>query len=377
MSSSSSVVQPLSLSKVQTNYPHLYREFTYLSNREKESMEDIGDIDGTTIPIDPVTNLCTTISFTNFTEPLEDNDDCPMKTNSAANKFCTFLFKCLLASESGSVGGDACRQFDILYASFDDILLLSRSAVRSSTSLTFQSKFEHLLGWTAAATNHGLHALLYRGDPDRNRSLFMAVGDEWKKVFDKIDINLVVDEAYRKFAIWICDCFEKLLKNAKEEYGDYAKYSFNFIKKKRVSRNNGGEVSAVVALAASVSAESSTSIVQQPTNKTITTRIIVTKQSKDSKLGLGIAQKKGMSNHIKITSIAPNSLFANTELKVGNILLAVNAQKFSTFAQGSTLLKRAVGKLSIDISQPASSTASGGKRKADASSDDDSTKKRK
>ena len=335
-------------------------------------MEDIGDINCTTIPIDPVTNLCTTISFTNFIEPLEDNDDCPMKTNSAANKFFTFLFKCLLASESGSIGGDACRQFDILYAAFDDIL-----SIRSrSTSMTFQSKFEHLLGWTVAAVNHGLHALLYRGDPDRNRSLFMAVGDEWKKVFDKID-NLVVDEAYRKFAIWICECFEKLLKNAKEEYGDYAKYSFNFIKKKHVSRNNGGEVSAVVALAASVSAESSTSVAQQPTNNTITTTIAVTKQSKDSKLGLGIAQEKGMRNHIKITSIAPNSLFANTELKVGNVLLAVNGKQFATFAQGSTLLKRAVGRLSIDISQPASSTASGGKRKADASSDDDSTKKRK
>jgi len=297
-----------------------------------------------------------------------------MKTNSAANKFCTFLFKCLLASESGSVGGDACRQFDILYAAFDDILILSRSgSVRSSTSITFHSKFEHLLGWTVAAVNHGLHALLYRGDPDRNRSLFMAVGDEWKKVFDKLD-NLEVDEAYRKFAIWICECFEKLLKNAKEEYGDYAT-NFNFIKKKRVSRK-GGEVSAVVALAASVSAESSTSVAQ-PSNNTITTTIIVTKQSKDSKLGLGIAQEKGMRNHIKITSIAPNSLFANTELKVGNVLLAVNGKKFSTFQQGSTLLKRAVGKLSIDISQPASSTASGGKRKADASSDDDSTKKRK
>ena len=242
--------------------------------------------------------------------------------------------------------------------------------------MTFQSKFEHLLGWTTAAVNHGLHALLYRGDPDRNRSLFMAVGDEWKKVFDEIDNNLVVDEAYRKFAIWICECFEKLLKNAEEEYGDYAKYSFNFNKKKRVSRNNGGEVSAVVALAASVSAESSTSVAQ-PSNNTITTTIIVTKQSKDSKLGLGIAQEKGMRNHIKITSIAPNSLFANTELKVGNVLLAVNGKKFSTFQQGSTLLKRAVGRLSIDISQPASETASGGKRKADASSDDDSTKKRK
>ena len=55
---------------------------------------------------------------------------------------------------------------------------------------SLSSKFLHLLGWTLAAYNHGLEALLYRGDPDRNRSLFKAAADEWKVLFEKTETML-------------------------------------------------------------------------------------------------------------------------------------------------------------------------------------------
>ena len=115
--------------------------------------------------IDQATGLCTSIMGSDFIEPLESTGEgCAMKTGSDAHKFCIFVWKCLNASESGSVGGDACRQFDILNSALDDTLAMT----------TVAAKFENLLGWTAAAYNHELHALLYRGDPDRTRSLFKA-----------------------------------------------------------------------------------------------------------------------------------------------------------------------------------------------------------
>jgi len=210
-------VPPLSLDTVKLRYPRLYREYNFFSDREKEGNSDAA--------VSNANGLCTTISFVDFTKPLEDHGDCPMKTESDANKFCMFVWKILNACESGSIGGDACRQFDVLNNALDDSLAMHSIAAR----------FEHLLGWTAAATNHGLHALLYRGDPDRNRSLFKAVGDEWKKIFEA-NTEVVVSEELRKFAIWMCESFQKLLKEAKKEYGDYAKYTFNFIKKPRVQK---------------------------------------------------------------------------------------------------------------------------------------------
>lgn len=95
---------PVALSTVKRRYLHLYKEFTILSDREKEASVDFGSVcSDNTSPsssaIDSETGLCTTISFNDFTEPLEDNgNDCPMKTESDANKFCVFLWKCLLAS---------------------------------------------------------------------------------------------------------------------------------------------------------------------------------------------------------------------------------------------------------------------------------------
>ena len=75
---------------------------------------------------------------------------------------------------------------------------------------------------------------MYRGDADRNKSLFKACCDEWKKVFSSTENGAVagVSEEYRKYAIWMCENMPKLFKETKKEYGDcVAKYTFNFIKK--------------------------------------------------------------------------------------------------------------------------------------------------
>jgi len=346
---------PLSLSTVKSRYPQLFCEYKKLEDREKEIKEDIGE---------SVTQGW--IACTNFNEALDDNgSNSAMKTNSDANKLCMFLWKCLEASETGSISGDACRQFDILNSAIDDTLSLSSTA----------NKFEHLLGWTAAATNHGLDALLYRGDPDRNRVLFKKVADEWKKVYDSTNVN---DEKLRKFAIWYCECFQKLLKQAKKEYGDHASYVFNFIKKKRVRK---------------VAAED----VGGGNNNIIS--ITATKPHKDARLGLGIAQVKGASHHIKVTSIAPGSLFKDTDLDVGMIIQSVNNKPFNSFTEGSALLKIAEGKFSIEVARPTKENPAGnlvpldnvsqsakkksdGKRKSNSqlppgsSGDDDSTSKK-
>ena len=299
---------PLSLSTVKSRYPQLFCEYKKLEDREKQLKEEIGE---STTP--------GWIACTNFNEALDDNGpQSAMKTNSDANKFCMFLWKCLEASETSSISGDACRQFNIMYSALDDTLSLSGTA----------NKFEHLLGWTAAATNHGLDALLYRGDPDRNRVLFKKVADEWKKVFHSTNVN---DEKLRKFAIWYCECFEKLLKQAKKEYGDHASYVFNFIKKRRrkiVAEDvGGGKNNNIISITA-------------------------IKPHKDARLGLGIAQVKGASHHIKVTSIAPGSLFKDTDLGVGMIIQSVNNKPFNSFTEGSALLKIAEGKFSIEVARP-------------------------
>ena len=276
-STSTKGIAPLSLSTVKVRYPRLFTQYTYLSNREMESMDVMGD----KIDPDSKTGLCTKIGFdTDFNEPLEESPGCPLSTHSDGYKLCMFLWNCLNASETGSIGGDACRQYDILNSALDDTLSLQ----------SLSSKFEHLLGWTVAAYNHGLEALLYRGDPDRNRALFKAAADEWKVLFEKTENNAIPDisEALRKYAIMFCDFFQKLLKQAKKEYGDHAKYTFNFIKKKRVKKGTE-QVGASVGVAKSAPAGGTTN----------TVTISVMKPSKETILGIGIAQVNGATPHIK------------------------------------------------------------------------------
>jgi hypothetical protein len=74
--------------------------------------------------------------------------------------------------------------------------------------------------------------------------------------------------------------------------------------------------------------------------------VTVTKSSPQEKLGIGIAQiiipTAPPLSAMKITSIADTSLFRDTELSVGMIILTINGMAYSDFDHGSELL-RAVG----------------------------------
>jgi len=162
-----------------------------------------------------------------------------MTTTSDANKFSIFILKCLQACESGSVGGDACRQYELLHAALLDTRNLPTAAAR----------FEHLLGWTAAVNTHQLQALLYRGEPQRNRLLFKTCGDEWKKIFGS-NTDAFASAELRSFATWVCGAFQSLLKEAKKEYGDYCNYCFNYMKQSTKPKS-----SVVTAASGSASAK--------------------------------------------------------------------------------------------------------------------------
>ena len=67
---------------------------------------------------------------------------------------------------------------------------------------------------------------------------------------------------------------------------------------------------------------------------------------KEAKLGLGIATYPG-ERLLTVASVAPNSLFDNTALKVGMVVYSINGESYSSFEKGSTLLTKAEGQLTL------------------------------
>ena len=113
-----------------------------------------------------------------------------------------------------------------------------------------------------------------------------------------------------------------------------------------------------------------------------TVTVVVTKPSIDAKLGIGVFQKTG-ELEIKVTSIAPDSLFAGTELMVGMKIETVNGGRFARFKQCVDFLKTAVGQLTIVASlvtpavevpeanaSPAASLTTPGKVQAETTDDE-------
>ena len=343
-SPSSSQVAPLALSTVKLRYPRLYREYCLLSDREGEWRNC--DTTSPPPPIDDATGLHTTICYTDFAAPLDGNDGCPMTTESDANRFSVFVWKCLIASESGD-GGDALRQFDVLRAALDDAVAVAPSSPGD--------RFLHLLGWTSAALNHGLHSLLCGGDPERNRALFKAAADVWKKAFDKTHPGggggggrkyPHVTGELRDFAIWTCRNLQILLRDAKREAGNRGdvNYGFNFIRKPRAKK---GTTARAIATA------SSSSLPLAPVKNTV--EITVTRPSKDHLLGLGITQElKGM----KVKTIAATSIFHGTPLTVDMRFETINGMGYSSFQKGMELLRNAEGKMIVVFSFPSSAPPS-------------------
>ena len=63
----------------------------------------------------------------------------------------------------------------------------------------------------------------------------------------------------------------------------------------------------------------------------------ITKPSKESRLGIGITNQE----FLKVTSIAEDGLFANTDLKLGMKVETINGQAVTTSKEAITLLKEA------------------------------------
>ena len=84
---------------------------------------------------------------------------------------------------------------------------------------------------------------------------------------------------------------------------------------------------------------------KSPPEETITATVI--KPSKDSKLGLGISNNE---EGALVTRIAPDSLFAGTDLALGMRIETINGSRFSTYKQHIDYLKTAVGQVVIEAS---------------------------
>jgi len=273
-----------------------------------------------------------------------------MTTESDANRFSVFVWKCLIASESGDGGDDARRQFDVLRAALDDAVAVAPSSPGE--------RFLHLLGWTSAALNHGLHSLLCGGDPERNRSLFKAAADAWKKAFDKTHPGgggggggggrkyPHVTGELRDFAIWTCRNLQIMLRDAKREAGNHSdvNYGFNFIRKPRAKKATTDRAIATA---------SSSSLPLAPVKNTV--EITVTRPSRDHMLGLGITKEvKGM----KVKTIAATSIFHGTALTVDMRFETINGMGYSSFRKGMELLRNAEGKMIVVFSFPSSAPPS-------------------
>ena len=216
----STTVAPISLTTLEAQYPHLFATFKELSDREKAVRDDMGDA------VSP--GLCTEIMGVDFTAPLAPlPEDAPLKTRSDANKFAMVVWKMLDACESGSVGGDACRMWDVLAAAEDDVLAIGAVGPR----------FEHLLGLALATVNHGVGSWLERGDPHNGKVHFDAIGGAWKKLLAKPEADLAaegINAELRTFAIKWCETLKRYLKESKKHHGPYANtFTFNFMVKSR------------------------------------------------------------------------------------------------------------------------------------------------
>lgn len=84
--------------------------------------------------------------------------------------------------------------------------------------------------------------------------------------------------------------------------------------------------------------------------------VVITKPSKDCTFGIGMESIRvsETSNNwmIKVTSIAPTSLFNGSNLEVGMVLRTVNGKAFNTCAECVELLKAAEGRVTI-LASPA------------------------
>ena len=196
------VVAPLTLSTVKTRNPRLFREYAALSDRYRETKS-------------PASTPPSTI------ETLRKSFR-PIRSifHSRRNRRVTNIF-----------------------ISFIECYPPARPVVVAATPLgSFKSWRPH---WKELCCIRSLHPNLpfstySDGRPRLTQSVFALAAKEWKKLFEKMEVNGAipgVSEELCNFAISVCDLFHKLLKSQWKIHGEHAKYSFYFIKPK--SRGGG------------------------------------------------------------------------------------------------------------------------------------------
>lgn len=214
------------------HYPNLFREYTHLSDRQKEILQALKS----TVP----DGYCSQINGADFAQalcPFERDLDVPFPHDGIVNKFATFMLNMLNACESGGVGGDACRMDAVLRAAVNDVVVMPYN----------QQFIEHLLGLTLAIKWHGLGPFLCRGNPESGRGIFAEIAKEWKKCFDRDpSVYNLSDDAdagdIQEFAKDCCKGVQDILKKVHETHGEHAtKYNFNYIRIPRPSRANNAK----------------------------------------------------------------------------------------------------------------------------------------
>ena len=204
---------PVSILGLEKQYDRLNDVYLSFSRRQL-------DISATT-PVDE-DGRCSVIWVQDFKTPLTPRlaEDFPYITNSDTNKYTMLVWWMLIASESGSRGGDACRQRSVLNAALYDALPIQHQGRR----------FEHLIGLVGAIVEHKIKSFVLRsGDPDDDQLFFTHLDDELKRLFQEKTIE-GISPGLRQFGINDCHSLQVLLNMYADEQDwedcGAAKFSF-------------------------------------------------------------------------------------------------------------------------------------------------------
>ena len=226
---------------VKSTYPRLYKEFMLMADREKECLESMGGEYAEKLPADGRITEISGVDFAETLEPLEEDEDdeldskLPFQNDHLINQFFVLTHKLLCATDSGTIGGNACRQNRVMIAAFEDI----------DDFRSFEKKFQkthrihHLFGLLMAMRTHGLYETLDRGDPHLLRSIFGELAKEFKRFNEeKYADEYHVSDDLRKLINLHCKGFQTTLKSTKKTVSEYAEtYTFNYIRIARAARS--------------------------------------------------------------------------------------------------------------------------------------------
>ena len=150
---------------------------------------------------------CTTIFLQDFSKPLTPLDTnlprIPFTTDSITNKYRELVSRMLHASESGGVGGDACRLRRTLQAATYDAIAIESPGRR----------FQHLLGLVLAIDNHHLDSFVTRSwdPPAYDQAIFTDLGDALADLFNiDDDSGGEIEGVSLELREWCIDCCRHL-----------------------------------------------------------------------------------------------------------------------------------------------------------------------